>query len=221
MDGCLDFIGQQALRGAFGFGTLGPTALDDFLRRHLAYVPDDFVRPTFLDNHDMNRFLWVVGGDTRRLRLAALCQFTLPDPPIVYYGTEVGLSQDRDVRSADGSGHPEESRLPMPWGAAQDADLLAFYQALVAVRRSMGALWRGTRTTLLTDDASGGYAYALEGTSDGTSRRAVVVLNLHATPLTTAIERATGLEVALGTDGSVRQAGATIELGPYAGAILA
>ena len=75
--------------------------------------------PSFLDNHDMNRFLWVVGGDTRRLRLAALCQFTLPGPPIVYYGTEVGLSQRRDVRYADGSGHPEESRLPMPWGDAR------------------------------------------------------------------------------------------------------
>jgi glycosidase len=217
LDGCLDFIGQQALRGAFGFGTLGPTALDDFLRRHLAFMPDDFVRPTFLDNHDMNRFLWVVGGDTRRLRLAALCQFTLPDPPIVYYGSEVGLSQDRDVRFADGSGHPEESRLPMPWGAAQDADLLAFYRALVARRRSMGALWRGSRTTLLTDDANGTYAYACD---DG-SRRAVVVLNLYATALTTTIERASGLEVALGTDGSVRQSGTTIELGPYAGAILA
>jgi len=217
LDGCLDFIGQQALRGAFAFGTLTPTGLDDFLRRHLAFMPGDFVRPTFLDNHDMNRFLWVVGGDTRRLRLAAMCQFTLPDPPIVYYGTEVGLSQERDVRSADGSGHPEESRLPMPWGAAQDAELLDFYQALIGVRRGMGDLWRSTRTTLLTDDTAGGYAYAC----GGDSRRAVVALNLRATPLTITIEAAAGLEVALGTDGSVRHTGTTIELGPYGGAILA
>ncbi len=93
LDGCLDFFLLGALRGAFAFGTLPPSGLDDVVRRHLATRPADFVRPTFLDNHDMNRFLWVVGGDTRRLRLAALFQCTLPDPPIIYYGTEVGRSQ--------------------------------------------------------------------------------------------------------------------------------
>ena len=110
LDGCLDFLLMQAIRSAFAFGTLPPSGLDTFVRRHLAFAPTDFVLPSFLDNHDMNGFLWVVRGETRRLRLAALFQFTLPYPPIVYYGTEVGLSQDRDVRSADGSGHPEESR---------------------------------------------------------------------------------------------------------------
>ena len=81
--------------------------------------------PSFLDNHDMNRFLWVVGGDVRRLRLAALCQFTLPasaDRLLRHRGRR--CRQVRDVRSADGSGHPEESRLPMPWGDDQDGGLL-------------------------------------------------------------------------------------------------
>jgi glycosidase len=218
LDGCLDFIGLQALRGAFAFGTIGPRALDGFLRRHLAFMPEDFVRPTFLDNHDMNRFLWVVGGDTRRLRLAAMCQFTLPDPPIVYYGTEVGLSQDRDVRYADGSGHPEESRLPMPWGEAQDTDLLAFYRDLVAIRRRMPGLWRARRTTLMADDASGAYVVAC---SDG-DRRAVVALNLLSVPLRVTIDAADdALGVALATDATVRLDGRTLALGPYAGAILA
>ena len=63
------------------------------MQEHFAYFDSLLVLPSFLDNHDMNRFLWIVDGDTRRLRLAALCQFTLPGPPIVYYGTEVGLSQ--------------------------------------------------------------------------------------------------------------------------------
>ena len=133
LDGCLDFMLLQALRGFFAFGDTSASEFDAFLRRHLAFFGDGLVLPSFLDNHDMNRFLWIVRGDTRRLKLAALCQFTLPGPPIVYYGTEVGLSQQRDVRSADGSGHPEEVRLPMPWGATQDAGLLRF---LPAPRRS-------------------------------------------------------------------------------------
>jgi len=159
MDGCLDFLLMQALRQLFAFRSLPVSAFDAFLRRHLAFFGDNFVLPSFLDNHDMNRALWVLRGDTRRLRLAALCQFTLPPPPIIYYGTEAGLNQKRDVRYPDGSGHPEESRLPMPW-EAQDAELHAFYSALVALRRATPALWRGQRNTLLLDDAKGLYAYA-------------------------------------------------------------
>ena len=127
---------MQALRRFFAFGETTASELDAFLRRHLAFFGDGLALPSFLDNHDMNRFLWVVGGDARRLRLAALCQFALPGPPIVYYGTEVGLSQRRDVRYADGSGHPEESRLPMPWGEDADPSLLAFYVALGRLRRA-------------------------------------------------------------------------------------
>jgi glycosidase len=173
LDGCLDFVLLQALRGFFAFGDRTASEFDAFLRRHLAFFGDDLVLPSFLDNHDMNRFLWIVGGDMRRLKLAALCQFTLPNPPIVYYGTEVGLSQLRDVRSADGSGHPEEARLPMPWNAIQDVDLLDFYRRLVAARRDHAGLWRGERRTLAIDDPTGLVAYRCES-SDAS---AIVVLH--------------------------------------------
>jgi len=68
------------------------------------------------------------------LRLAALCQFSLPGQPVIYYGTEVGLSQRRDVRQGE-RGLPEESRLPMLWDGEQDTDLLEFYRSLIALRR--------------------------------------------------------------------------------------
>ena len=56
--------------------------------------------------------------------------------------------QRRDVRYADGSGHPEESRLPMPWGPEQDGALLDFFRRLVAFRAADPRLWRGERTTI-------------------------------------------------------------------------
>lgn len=158
LDGCLDFLLLQALRRFFAFGDLRASQFASFLRRHFEAFPPDFVMPSFLDNHDMNRFLWVVRGDTRRLKLAALCQYTLPHPPVIYYGTEVGLSQERDVRHPDGSAHPEESRLPMPWDARQNADVLAFYRRLGALRRATGRVWRGPRRTVALDDALGHYA---------------------------------------------------------------
>jgi glycosidase len=91
----------------------------------------------------------------------------------VYYGTEVGLSQRRDVRYADGSGHPEESRLPMLWGDDQDRELLDAYRRLVALRRRTPGVWRAERRTLVADDVTGLYAYVCD---DGTER-AVVALN--------------------------------------------
>jgi glycosidase len=214
LDGCLDFLLMQAMRGAFAFETLPVSGLDSFIGRHLAFTSADMVLPSFLDNHDMNRFLWVVRGDTRRLRLAALCQFTLPQPPIVYYGTEVGLSQDRDVRSPDGSGHPEESRLPMLWGQDQDAGLLAFYRELVRFRRASPWLWRGRRETTVADDASGVYAVAI---SDGV-RRMAVVLHLGEGDVTVERSLVEAERMALATDEGVGVVGTEIHLGPWSGA---
>lgn len=215
MDGCLDFLLMQALRQFFAFGTMTATAFDGFLRRHLGYFPTDFVLPSFLDNHDMNRFLWVVGGDVRRLKLAALCQFTLPNPPIVYYGTEVGLSQQRDVRYADGSGHPEESRLPMRWDAAQDADLLGFYRKLAALRNATAARWRNGRETLRADDTSGLYIYRC-GDNAGA---AIVVLNNGLTEAHVRLPAGSGA-LALATDRAVLLDGMRLTLPSYSGAII-
>jgi len=136
LDGCLDFGLLEALRAAFAYGSWDGARLAAFLDAHEAYFPPGFSRPSFLDNHDMNRFLWSAGGDVRRLRLAALCQFTLAGPPIVYYGTEVGLSQQGDVRTARWGGD-RHARLPMLWGDDQDADLLDFYRALARLRRAL------------------------------------------------------------------------------------
>ena len=99
----------------------------------------------------MNRYLWAVSGDIDSLKMAALCQFTLAGPPVIYYGTEAGLSQERDVRQGE-LGLPEESRLPMPWGDQQDGELLSFYRRLVALRRSEPALRRGSRQSFPCGD---------------------------------------------------------------------
>ena len=142
LDGCLDFNLMEAFRNTFAYGDWNAEAFLSFLTRHEAFFPGGFSRPSFLDNHDMNRFLWAAQGDLRRLRLAALCQFTLSGPPVIYYGTEVGLSQARDVRQ-NGRGLPEESRLPMLWGGDQDTALLEYYQRLIHLRRDISVLKTG------------------------------------------------------------------------------
>ena len=159
LHGCLDFVLQQALRRTFAFLEMSVVEFDAFLQKHEAFYPPEFSRPSFLDNHDANRFLWLVGGDQRKLKLAALCQFTLTGPPIVYYGTEVGLSQNRDMVAETGRHEMEQARLPMLWGEEQEEELLDFYRWLVHFRRDHPVLWRGGRETVHLDASANTYAY--------------------------------------------------------------
>jgi glycosidase len=159
MDGVLDFHMLAAIRKAFAYGSMNVEEFDDWLKRHERYFNSiPLVLPSFLDNHDMNRFLWIAKGDKRRLQLAALLQFTLVNPPIIYYGTETGLSQRRDLRQGTGAMIMEESRMPMNWDAI-DTTLVDYYTRLIAIRREIGDALKGSRTTLIADGKSGHYAY--------------------------------------------------------------
>lgn len=144
MDGCLDFTLERSIRATFGTRTQSAEVFAAQLQRHLAAFPAWFSRPLFLDNHDVNRFIWLAGGDVNRLKLAALCQFCLPGQPMVYYGTEVGLSQNRGVeRPGQTLSFMEESRLPMLWGKDQNTDLHAFYTNLIHLRNQTPCLRTG------------------------------------------------------------------------------
>ncbi len=133
LDGCLDFLAEDALRRTYGWGNWSTADFARFVDSHYSYFPpEQFLMPTFLDNHDMDRFLYIVKGDKAALKRAAEAQFRLPGPPVIYYGTEVGLSQPTSMVAGGGL---HVSRVPMPWDEAQDADLLAFYKRLIRARR--------------------------------------------------------------------------------------
>ena len=151
LDGCLDFYLGEALRRTFALGTRTEAELERFLERHSAFFPDTFVMPTFLDNHDMDRFLYIARGDKDALRRAAAVQMRLPGPPIIYYGTEVGLSQ----RAGMAEGHGMHvSRVPMAWGDDQDRALLAYYKELIRERRTR-SLPRGKGASSLSPGGEG------------------------------------------------------------------
>jgi glycosidase len=212
LDGCLDFNLMEGFHKTFAYGEWGADQLASFLVRHEGYFPESFSRPSFLDNHDMNRFLWAAEGDLRRLRLAALCQFTLSGAPIIYYGTEVGLSQLRDVRQ-DGRGLPEESRLPMLWENAQNAELLKYYRKLIKIRRSYPELRKGKVHVLHADKDVLLY-------KKGISDRLLVALNLSQEMKKGSIQRGTK-EVLLETGINEIQCGnSDIILSPLSGAIV-
>ena len=133
LDGLLDFGLNDSIRRAHGFGSYSEAEFERFLQRHLQFFRDSgLLMPTFIDNHDLDRFLFIAGGDKARLRKAAEIQFELPGPPIIYYGTEVGMSQQFSVREIEGL---VVSREPMLWDQRQDRGLLEFYQSLARQRQ--------------------------------------------------------------------------------------
>ena len=68
----------------------------------------------------------------RRLRLAAVIQFTMPGSPTIYYGDEAGRQGFEDPFN----------RRTYPWGA-EDREILAFYRRLCEVRADSETLIRG------------------------------------------------------------------------------
>jgi neopullulanase len=94
-----------------------------------------FAQLNMLDSHDMPRALWLLGEDKSALRLAVLCQMTMPGAPCIYYGDEIGMSSpgDPDCRG----GYPW--RRPQTW----DTSLLDFYKAAIALRKAYPALRTG------------------------------------------------------------------------------
>lgn len=173
LDGTLDFSLSEALRQVFATGQWDVGQLASFLKAHFSTFPRRYTLLSFLDNHDMDRFLWLARGNVQALKLAALCQFTLPDIPVVYYGTEVGLSQRQGIHDRRGGfGILEEARLPMLWGSEQNGTLLAYYRSLITLRHRENALRRGTWEIVLASHQVLGYRRSA-GSDD-----LLVILNL-------------------------------------------
>jgi cyclomaltodextrinase / maltogenic alpha-amylase / neopullulanase len=159
LHGILDFRLARALRLTFGAGEWTLDQLDSFLHAYELYMADGPGTVSFLDNHDMDRFLWVAGNDAERLKMAALCQFTLGATPVLYYGTEIGMTQKEGAAQL-GSGGDAEARGDMPWNQTSwDHDLLSFYRSLIRLRREEPALHGGPRQSVHLDIERKTYAY--------------------------------------------------------------
>ena len=170
LDAIFDFDLAYYMRQALARGRMDAAAFAAWLDQHERAYPG-LALATLLDNHDMNRFLWMAGGSLYRLKLAATLLLTLPGMPVIYYGTEVGLSQ-----RYDGVTENAEARLPMLWGADQDQDLLAHFQHLGQMRVESVALRRGAMRTMLADKA----VFVYERSADGES--VTVALNFSESP---------------------------------------
>lgn len=133
LDGVLDFHFQELIKD---FLINNIFSEKDFYRKienHYKKYPKNYFLPTFLDNHDMNRFLFECKNNKDKLKKAIEIQFSIPQPPIIYYGTEIGMSQNKSMYSISSHGDLQ-ARQPMKWDEI-DYDLLNFYKKIIEKRK--------------------------------------------------------------------------------------
>jgi glycosidase len=131
LDGVLDFYVQSQLR-QYIKSARSPSdrrAFEQRISKHFSAFPSGYYLPVFLDNHDMDRFLYICGNDKELLKEASKILFSLNQPVIIYYGTEAGLTQNESIRSQKTHGDLL-ARQSMNWDK-RDADLFGFFQELI------------------------------------------------------------------------------------------
>ncbi len=134
LDGVLDFKFRELVTFHIARGRIPgqDRALAFDLKRHFDAFPGDYFLPTFLDNHDMNRFLFECNNDMEKLKTAAAVQFQIDQPIIIYYGTEIGMTHQNPV--AVNRPHSDlEARQPMNW-QSPNMEIFNFYKELIKTR---------------------------------------------------------------------------------------
>lgn len=111
---------------------------------HDGKYPDAGLLATFLDNHDLDRFITSCGGDQRRYMLAMAFLMTVRGIPVLCYGNEVGLE--------GAHGKLPENRRSMVFD--EENEMFDFTRNLIALRRSSEALRRGLHCHLFADETA-------------------------------------------------------------------
>lgn len=205
MPGMLNFPLYGALGDVFARGR--PTAeLAHRIERTMTLHARPHLMPTFVDNHDVDRFL--AGGSMAALRQSLLAIFTLPGIPTVYYGTEQGFTEQRAAMFAGGFGSGGRDHFDT------DTPLYRMLAELSALRRADKVFTRGTPTVLARSVAGPG-VLAWRMTLPGHAPALVVVNSAEhdvlLDKLETGLPAGTRLQARFGLDG--RPADLTVAAG--------
>ncbi len=130
LDGVLDFTFQDYIKNYVAYEKLSKNMFFKNIKSHFSKYPEDYFLPTFLDNHDMNRFLFECNNNKNKLMRAAEIQFSINQPVIIYYGTETGINQEKSIWDIRQYGDLQ-ARMPMNWGKI-DMGLYNFYKNLIS-----------------------------------------------------------------------------------------
>jgi glycosidase len=133
LDGVLDFKFQELIKAYICDNKLNENEFFEKLKNHYKKFPKDYFLPAFLDNHDMDRFFFNCGNDINKLKKTIKILMDLPQPIILYYGTESGISQPRSQWQFSQYGDLM-ARKPMNWGNTNN-EILNYTIELISNRK--------------------------------------------------------------------------------------
>lgn len=158
--------GRPLMPGMLNFPLYG-TSADVFARGHataelshridsmMRLYPEPHLMPSFIDNHDVDRFL--VNGDLDGLKQNLLLIMTLPGIPVIYYGTEQGLQEQRASLFKTGFGALGRDRFD------EQSGLYRYIQSVSALRKGNTVFSHGTPVVLKDNPAgAGALAYRMQ-----------------------------------------------------------
>lgn len=157
-----DFPMEQALREVVIGGAPMQKIIDILQHDDLYPRPDLLV--TFLGNHDHPRFVSEKGSDAAKLKAAFSLLLTLRGIPQIYSGDEIAMpgGPDPDNRHDFPGGFPGDPRnaFTATGRTAEQQDVFAHVQSLLALRRAHPALRTGKQWHIAWDDSY--YAFVRE-----------------------------------------------------------
>ena len=127
LDGVMNYALTKALMDCLANRTLDAQGLAERLIRIQAGIPPNSARMmmNLIGSHDTHRFLTLVKGDKRLMKLALCILFFYVGIPCVYYGDEVGME----------GGYDPDCRRGFPWDERRwDHSLRALVQTLCRLR---------------------------------------------------------------------------------------
>ncbi len=173
IDTLFDYPLYFAMRHAFAEGkplSLVPAMLaHDFMYPH----PERLV--TFIDLHDVTRFMSVPGANLKNYSLALTFLLTTRGIPMLYYGDEIALpgGDDPDNRRDFPGGFPSDTRNAFleQDRTPEEQAIFDYVQTLTHLRAQLEPLRRGTLLNLYVTDQQ--YIYARR------SRQGIVLIALN------------------------------------------
>jgi len=183
VDSLFDFPMASTIRDVFR-GAAPARALPQVLAHDHLYVdPDRLV--TFVDLHDLPRFLNEPGATVDGLERIFTLLMTMRGIPMIYYGDEIGLAggPDPDNRRDFPGGWPDDpcNSFEAAGRTDEQQSLFSHIQRLTQLRASLEPLRRGRMISLLSQ--GGLYAFA-RVTEHG---RVLVAINNGAEPTSVAV----------------------------------
>jgi glycosidase len=169
--------GQALMPGMINFPLYG-TGLDVFAKGQptaqmryrietmMAVHENPHLMPSFVDNHDVDRFL--AGGSEAALKQNLLLIMTLPGIPVIYYGTEQGFTVQRAAMFKAGYGSDGKDHFDTV------SPMFKAIQAMTALRKSNRVFSHGKPTVLKDNPAGPGIlAYRMQHGAD----QALIIFN--------------------------------------------